>query len=143
MRKQFYRDGRKVVPTNIKDLCASPITLAVWFMDDGRLDYRVRSHYAYRISTDSFTQDEVVLLQEMLLVRFGIQSTLHMSLCRGKRYPQIYVGSTGRDAFYQTVEPYILPCFRYKLPPNSCILDPSETTRRVPTLRVTSERVMI
>lgn len=47
IRKNFYRKRTKIIPDNIEKLFKSPITLAVWFMDDGRLDYRVKSHYAY------------------------------------------------------------------------------------------------
>ncbi len=118
LRKIFYSDRKKVVPANINDLFQSPLTLAIWFMDDGRLDYRAKSHYAYHISTDSFTESEVKQLQTLLLERFGIVAKTYLSLCRGKRYPKLYIGKEGRDQFTKTVAPYILPCFRYKLPPD-------------------------
>lgn len=117
LRKQFYKDRKKVLPKDIADLIRSPLTLAVWFMDDGRLDYRAKSHYAYHISTDSFTESEVQQLQHILLERFGIVTKTYLSLCRGKRYPKLYIGKEGRDRFTELVAPYILPCFRYKLPP--------------------------
>lgn len=132
MRKLFYRDRVKIVPLEITTLLSSSLTLAVWFMDDGRLDYRAKSHYAFRLSTDAFTMQEVMRLQEVLMKRFDISSHLHMSLCRGKRYPQIYIGKEGRYSFYKAVSPHILSCFAYKLPPSSLYLDPSETTRRAP-----------
>lgn len=133
IRQLFYQGGKKVLPESIASLLVAPVSIAVWYMDDGHLDYRAKSHYAYRLSTDSFTQEEVVQLQAVLYERFGIRSTLHMSLCRGKRYPQIYIGKDGRDAFYNVVAPFILPCFRYKLPPFFVDIDPSETTRRAPS----------
>jgi len=119
IRKYFYIDRTKHVPENITELFQSPLTLAVWFMDDGRLDYRVKSHYAYHISTDSFTEPEVQQLQTLLREKFGIVTKTYLSLCRGKRYPKIYIGKEGRDLCTKTVAPYILPCFGYKLPPNS------------------------
>jgi recombination protein RecA len=118
-RKIFYSDRKKVLPANIADLIRSPLTLAVWFMDDGRLDFRVKSHYAYHISTDSFTESEVMLLQNVLLEKFGIAAKTYLSLCRGKRYPKLYIGKEGRDRFTELVAPYILPCFGYKIPPKS------------------------
>ncbi|HFC10626.1 MAG TPA: hypothetical protein ENJ75_00290 [Candidatus Kaiserbacteria bacterium] len=118
IRKNFYVNRIKHVPENITELFQSPLTLAVWFMDDGRLDYRVKSHYAYHISTDSFTESEVRQLQVLLQERFGITAKTYLSLCRGKRYPKLYIGKEGRDMFTKTVAPYILPCFSYKLPPN-------------------------
>lgn len=133
-RRLFYVDRKKIVPENITELFQSPLTLAVWFMDDGRLDFRAKSHYAYHISTDSFMESEVRVLQELLLERFGIVAKTYLSLCRGKLYPKLYIGKEGRDLFTKTVAPYLLPCFGYKLPPDlhNVYLDPSETTRRAP-----------
>ncbi len=31
----FYRSGRKIIPINIGQILHSPISLAVWHMDDG------------------------------------------------------------------------------------------------------------
>ena len=117
IRRLFYEDGRKIVPLNIEELFDSPVTLAVWFMDDGRLDYRVKSHHAYHISTDSFTESEVRRLELLLLKRFGIVAKTYLSLCRGKRYAKLYIGKEGRDAFRITVQPFLLNCFAYKAPP--------------------------
>ena len=119
IRRLFYRKGGKVVPSNIEELFDSPVTLAVWFMDDGRLDYREKSHYAYHISTDSFNESDVQRLQELLLKRSGIAAKTYLSLCRGKHYAKLYIGKEGRDAFSETVAPYLLNCFAYKAPPQS------------------------
>lgn len=116
-RKIFYKNRKKIVPKNMKDFLISPLSIAVWYTDDGRIDYREGSHYAYSLSTDGFTKGEVLTLIKILWENFKIRSNLQMSLCRGKRYPKIYIGKEGRDKFYKTVFPYILPCFNYKLPP--------------------------
>ena len=118
IRRTFYNDHKKVLPPNISELLYSPLTLAVWFMDDGRLDYREKSHYAYHIATDSFSESEVKLLQSILLERFGIAAKAYLSLCRGKLYPKLYIGKEGRDRFTEIVAPHLLSCFEYKLPPN-------------------------
>lgn len=117
IRRMFYEGRQKVVPSNIEELLDSPVTLAVWFMDDGRLDFREKSHYAYHISTDSFIEEDVQRLQSLLLKRFGIVAKTYLSLCRGKRYAKLYIGKEGRDAFRTTVAPYLLNCFSYKSPP--------------------------
>ena len=124
-RNLFYSSGRKLVPTTIKKLPVSPLSLAIWFMDDGTLDYRVKSHYSFSFSTDLFTISEVKLLQEVLLEKFEIQTSIQTPSCRGKKYVKLYVGKNGRDIFLPIIKPYILPCFDYKLP--KIILDPSET----------------
>jgi len=33
----FYRDGKKIIPENIAEYLANPVTMAVWFMDDGNI----------------------------------------------------------------------------------------------------------
>lgn len=144
LRNIFYVNRTKVVPENISELFQSPLTLAVWFMDDGHLDYRAKSHYAYHISTDSFTELEVRVLQNLLLEKFGIVAKTYLSLCRGKKYPKLYIGKEGRDVFTKTVAPYILSCFRYKLPPDyqNVYLDPSETTRRAPLISIVDDDIV-
>lgn len=83
-RKNFYITGRKNVPENIKMLLKSPISLAVWFMDDGSLDYREKSHYSFSISADDFTIEEAELLRETLIENFGVKSSIQTPSSRGK-----------------------------------------------------------
>ncbi|MEA2715221.1 MAG: hypothetical protein QOG91_249 [Candidatus Parcubacteria bacterium] len=117
-RNAFYSNGRKTVPHSIKSLLKSPITLAVWFMDDGTLDYREKSHYSFSFSADDFTVEEVELLQQALEDNFGVISNIQTPSSRGKRYTKLYVGKNGRDRFLGIIAPHILSCFAYKLPPN-------------------------
>lgn len=117
-RRMFYLNKRKMVPNSIKSSLNSPISLAVWFMDDGTLDYREKSHYSFSISADDFTVEETKLLQDALKENFGIISSIQTPSSRGKRYTKLYIGKEGRDRFLEIVRPYILRCFAYKLPPN-------------------------
>ena len=113
----FYRNGKKSVPINIVKILNSPLSLAVWYMDDGSLDYRPKSHYNYAFSTNCFSVEDNQLLVETLQRNFGIKATIQTPLCRGVRYPELYVGVAGRDKFIKTVKPFILPCFKNKIPP--------------------------
>lgn len=113
----FYKDRRKIVPEHISELLASPVTLAVWFMDDGTLDYREKSHYSFTYSTDSFSVEEVSLLQTALLENFGVESSIQTPKSRGKKYTKLYIGKNGRERFIKIIQPYILDCFAYKVPP--------------------------
>lgn len=117
-RLLFYKNRRKIVPENIEELISSPVTLAVWFMDDGTLDYRIKSHYSFSMSTDAFTIEEVSLLKSVLKNKFGIESSIQTPSCRGKKYTKLYIGKNGREKFLQTINKYILNCFAYKIPPN-------------------------
>ena len=116
-RKTFYHKGKKIVPENIAKIITNPIALAVWFMGDGTLDYRVHSHYSFTLSTDAFTVAEVRLLQNTLLQNFGIESSIQTPSSRGTKYTKLYIGKNGREKFLETIKPYMLNCFAYKIPP--------------------------
>jgi len=115
--KLFYPNGKKKIPKNITDLIVSDLTLAVWYMDDGRLDYRPKDHYTFMLSTDDFSFEDVHRLKEVLSDNFGIVSTVYSCLGKSKRYPKLYIGAIGRDKFLKLISPHILTCFSHKLPP--------------------------
>lgn len=113
----FYSNGKKVIPKNITNLFISPLTLAVWYMDDGTLDYRPKDHFAFSLTTHSFSTRDTYRLVQTLKKNFGIESMVFNNLIRGKRYPRLYIGAKGREKFLHLVKPYILDCFKHKLPP--------------------------
>lgn len=117
IRKTFYQGKKKVIPSNIKQWLTSPLSLAVWYMDDGSLDWRPKDHYNFSFSTNAFSAEENYLLIDALKENFGIYATVQTPLCRGKRYPEIYIGVAGRGKFLSLVKPYILNCFSHKIPP--------------------------
>lgn len=116
LQSLFYKNRIKRVPQNISELLKSPLTLAVWFMDDGTLDYRYKDHCAFHLCTNCFTKEETKKLINVLDKNFGITASLHYTLCRGKRHSRIYIGAKGRDRFVKLISPYVLNCFKYKLP---------------------------
>ena len=114
----FYPQGKKGVPKNIINLLVSPLSLAIWYMDDGCLDFRPKEHYSFTLNTDSFTLKDTFLLKKTLKRNFQVESSVYNSLCRGKRYPKLYIGSKGRNKFLTLTKPYILKnCFSHKIPP--------------------------
>jgi hypothetical protein len=129
--EKFYKkNGRKKIPSNIGDLFVSPLSLAVWYMEDGTLDFRKKSHCSFSIMTNCFTAKETNLLSRTLWENFKIHSTVQNPHCRGKSYPRIYIGSMGRENFIKTVFPFIHKCFMYKMPQNR--VSPSETDSNPP-----------
>ncbi|MEK9195246.1 MAG: hypothetical protein AAB975_02635 [Patescibacteria group bacterium] len=117
LRYWFYPEGVKIVPRNIEKILVNPLSLAIWYMDDGTLDYREKDHYAFRLTTHSFTPNDNQRLVSVLNNNFEVDATVQSILIRGKRYPRIHIGVMGRDQFYNLVQPYILNCFKHKLPP--------------------------
>ena len=108
----FYTNRKKTIP---QDLKLSPLSLAVWFMDDGT---KIRS--AFYLNTQSFSLSEQKFLQQLLLQTFKIESFLN----RDKKYWRIRITTAGSKKMLQIIEPYILPYFRYKLGYDPVTTDP-------------------
>ena len=99
----FYGSGVKRVP----DIKLTPLTLAVWFMDDGG-----RSRNAVYLNTQRFDAESQQQLLEHLQEQWGIAATLN----RDKSYYRIRVSVEGTNRLASLIEPYLLPELRYKLP---------------------------
>lgn len=106
-RDLFYPEGVKVVPPNIGELLTAE-GLAFWLMDDG---YRDRN--ALRISTESFTKEEVLLLIQALKENFQIHATIQDSSAVN-RY-RIYIKVSSMERLRTLVVPYFNPSMLYKL----------------------------
>lgn len=116
LRKIFYPNGRvKEIPTNIIDLVQEPIVLAVWYMDDGNLDWRKKYHCNPTFATYCFSYSDCIRLTGMLFKNFGIYAKVHKSTMRGKVYFRLYIMSKSVDKFFEIIKPFICPCFSYKI----------------------------
>ena len=101
--RAFYGGGRKAVPKVV----LSPLTLAVWFMDDG-----CKSYKALYLNTQQFDIESQELLMEMLKKQWGINASLNRDKC----YYRIRIAVASVKRFQAIVEPHMLECLRYKFP---------------------------
>ena len=108
MHQIFYRDKVKVVPENISTVLTSPLSLAVWFMDDGG---RRNDSYGLFLNTLSFTLPEHALLQSCLASNFSLETRVHW-VQDGYR---LYVPSKCAKHFCELVYPHVIPSMHYKL----------------------------
>ena len=99
----FYKGGRK----RVLEVELSPLTLAVWFMDDG-----CRSRNAVYLNTQQFDSAEQRRLLAMLERQWGSGGALNRDKC----YRRIRISVDGTKRLTQLIEPYLLPELRYKLP---------------------------
>jgi recombination protein RecA len=99
----FYANGRKAVP----DVELTPLTLAVWFMDDG-----CRSRSAVYLNTQQFD----VASQQRLLGLLREQWSIDGALNRDKRYHRIRLTVEGTKRLAGLIEPLMLTELKYKLP---------------------------
>ena len=102
MRNRFYKNGIKIVP---RDIFLSPLSLAVWFMDDGYCDKKA----AY-FCTHSFDSQSLKHLQKILL-GYGLESGLIVD--RSHYKIRLLVKSTPR--FIQLIVPFMHSSLLYKL----------------------------
>lgn len=105
---QFYRNGKKVIPKLIKKLL-NPLSLAVWFMDDG--SKKSSKHNAYIIHTTGFSKKDLLKASNVLQEKFKITANIH------KQYDKfgLYIGSESAHKFKKLIINHIIPSMRYKL----------------------------
>lgn len=107
LRKHFYPNGVKIVPKNINSLIDT-LSLAVWIMDDGSFN-----EGNYDISTYSFTENEVNVLQECLKNKFDLEAKYFQDRDKGIR---MYFNRGETQKIASIISPYVVSCLKYKLP---------------------------
>jgi hypothetical protein len=99
----FYRDGRKMIP---QDLTLDPVSLAVWYMDDGS---RSRASDVY-LNTQQFSmKDQRRLINAMR--KMGIKARLN----KDKKYYRIRILKEFIPTFMKIIQPHVIPSMLYKL----------------------------
>jgi hypothetical protein len=115
-----YRVGRKIVPKDIKkDLDA--LALAVWIMDDGSFNQKIID-----VSTYSFTEREIQILQEALAGKYDISSNYYKDRNKGFR---IYFNQSETRKLVQIIRPHFIPSMEYKI---GVSIDPVTTGSKHP-----------
>jgi hypothetical protein len=114
-RSLFYRKGKKIIPENIKKLLNNPLTIAVWYQDDGTLDCRSKYHYNAMFATYCFSFRDCELLAKTLKGNFNLDVRVCKCRMRGKIRPRLYIASVSMDRFIGLIKPYINLCFKYKI----------------------------
>jgi LAGLIDADG DNA endonuclease family len=113
-RQLFYPEGMKRVPPNLGEML-DPLGLAVWFMDDGGKGGNTK--HGLVIDVSGFVEEDQNLLQEVLLTKFHLKTTLqnYGTSRTGNQAKKIYIPKETGPAFYAIVDPYVIPSMRRKL----------------------------
>lgn len=113
--RMFYPDGKKIVTKEILNNL-SPLAIAVWFMDDGKTDFKIHSSYCASpestICTDSFSVEMCQMICDWFDERFGIKCMLTKS---SKGSPRVRIRAQSSYAFLSMLWDYVLPCLEYKV----------------------------
>ena len=101
----FYLENKKIVPKKIAKYL-TPRALAVWIMDDGG-----KSGVGRKISTESFTLEEVTLLKNALLSNFGLEYRIQAH----KQCHILYLPKAQLNRLAEIVQDFVVPSMRYKI----------------------------
>lgn len=118
----FYINGKKVIPNQIFSLLKDPLSLAVWFMDDGYYCQRDKVSYLY---LPKYDQVSINNLLKVLKVNFNLSPVLKIKK-RGEYVLNFSVAETKK--LVHIIKPFAHPSMKRKLP-----FDPvsTEPTKRV------------
>ncbi len=107
-KKLFYKNGKKIIPSNINQLLDDELILAVWFMDDG---YNRKDCRGLHLNTQSYSIGEQEILQECLRENFNLQVNIHKQSGKYK----LYIPSRESKKFCNLIAQYVISSMRYKL----------------------------
>lgn len=105
----FYSNKKKINGSIGNHM--TPLSLAIWIMDDGSLNAGVN----LRIATMSFDYDDHIILQGMLKGVFGIRSKIMPFRYRGKTYNQLTLNKRNTVILSDTIRDHVVPSMRYKI----------------------------
>lgn len=94
--------GMKIVP---RKLTLDPLSIAIWFMDDGSKD-----RDSYYLNTQQFSIDDQEFLLS-ILKNFGLYGALNVD----KQYFRIRLYKSSVQRFNNIINPYIIQSMRYKI----------------------------
>jgi hypothetical protein len=108
--EQFYHENKKIIPKRILRKLLTPLSLAVWFMDDGSVK---SSETRGRIlNTQGFSEKEVFDLCTALNSKFGF----HTKPRKQREGFQIFIPAGDANLLLKIISKLVLPYFYYKLP---------------------------
>ena len=103
-RSIFYPKNKKIFPEEFIE-CITPLSLAVWYMDDGNFS----EGRNVKIATDGFDFESRSRIKSMLFNKFNIESTLHKN---GK----LRISNVSLKRFFKIISPFIHSSMKYKVP---------------------------
>lgn len=109
MRRLFYQGNQKVIPENIRSLLKAPLSLAVWYMDDGNFYQRDKTAEIYM---PPYTIEDINRLLEAIKINYGLIPKIKI---KKKKYPVLSFDVRQTQQLIEIVKPYIIPSMQYKI----------------------------
>lgn len=118
---QFYINNVKTVTQAVLNLL-SPLSIAVWFMDDGTTDWGQRhdcnASPASRLCTDSFSKQECEMIAQWFLNKHNINPYIKLrkrNLDDSIEKYRVFFGTTETPKLFDLIRPYVIPSMMYKI----------------------------
>ena len=108
-RLRFYQDNKKKIPKNLKDYLKDPLSLAVWYMDDGYYYNRDKVSYLY---LGRVTKMDAETAKDAIQNNFGILSKV---LDKKKKGFALYFFPRETQKLHELLKKYIIPSLNYKI----------------------------
>ena len=108
-RTLFYPDGEKHIPEKLSEVLDDPLSLAVWYMDDGYYSLKDKASMLYLGRVSAF---EANIVKKTLEENFGLTSRVYD---KGVKGFAIYFPVKETKKLHQIIRKHILPMFSYKL----------------------------
>lgn len=110
LRTIFYPEGKKHIPQNLERFMISPLTLAIWHMDDGYYDKKDNDIYLYLGRT---SKREAEIASDVIKKKFDLENSVVDKKIKGF---VLYFSPRVARKFAQLIKKYILPEMAYKIP---------------------------
>lgn len=68
-----------------------------------------------RLCTDSYTIQEVVILMNVLLIKYDLNTRIHWKKKNNNKFLRIYIPSSEMNKLRKIVKEFIVPSFLYKI----------------------------
>lgn len=95
----------------------NPLAIAIWYMDDGSLNYKNKHKSYFSFATNCFSIKENYLLKNHLQFKYDIKSEVKQIKRPNDKYQcNLLIHDDSFGAFINLVESYIPDCMGYKLP---------------------------
>ncbi len=107
-KRWFYKEGKKVVPENVKTILKHPLVLAVWFMDDGSIDTKNK---CLEIYLPKYDKEGIEKLLKALEEIHNLKPKNRFK----KGYPVLVFCSKERDKLIEIIRDYVIESIRYKI----------------------------
>jgi len=105
----FYKNKIKKVPSNIQ---LSPLSLFVWFCDDGSVFKNGSNSFVASFHTESFDKESIEILRNILKNKFSIKTFV---VNAKNKYSIIRMNNANYIKFCDVVKEYTVPCMNYKI----------------------------